>query len=126
MSSEANDTDAIYQRIRQREQAIKQPPQSLGTPSSQSHGGNLPNTILAVATIAFLLGGVFCLGAFIFLTGGLQGSWWATPQLGFFIAAWAFFHWGEFAVTAGWNLEKCTVDCKPQNSPSPSVELNHD
>jgi len=30
--------------------------------------------------------------------------------LGFFGAAWAGFHWGEFAVTAGWNLDKCSVD----------------
>ena len=27
------------------------------------------------------------------------------------MASWAVFHWAEFAVTAGWNLEKCSVDC---------------
>jgi hypothetical protein len=27
------------------------------------------------------------------------------------MASWALFHWAEFAVTAGWNLEKCSVDC---------------
>lgn len=36
--------------------------------------------------------------------------WWCTRQLGFFLAAWSAFHWGEFAVTAGWNREKCSVD----------------
>ena len=36
-----------------------------------------------------------------------------TYQLRFFIAAWSFFHWAEFAVTAGWNFEKCSVDCMP-------------
>jgi protein-S-isoprenylcysteine O-methyltransferase len=73
--------------------------------------GNLPNTPLVASTISFLLGSVFCLGLFTFLSGGL--SWWATYQLGFFVAAWAAFHWGEYAVTAGWNLEKCSVDCEP-------------
>ncbi|KNZ81540.1 Protein-S-isoprenylcysteine O-methyltransferase [Termitomyces sp. J132] len=44
----------------------------------------------------------------MFVNGGFDRYWWSTAQLGFFIAAWAGFHWGEFAVTAGWNLEKCT------------------
>jgi protein-S-isoprenylcysteine O-methyltransferase len=48
----------------------------------------------------------------VFFMGDFGGCWWATPQLGFFIAAWSGFHWGEFAVTAGWNLEKCSVDCE--------------
>lgn len=73
--------------------------------------GNLPNTPLAAATIAFLLGSVFCFGLLTFL-GGFSLWWWTTYQLGFFIAAWSAFHFGEFAVTAGWNLEKCSVECE--------------
>ncbi|KAF9226568.1 ICMT-domain-containing protein [Gyrodon lividus] len=72
--------------------------------------GNIPNTPLAASTISFLLGALFALGMALFLQGGLMAPWWATYQLGFFIAAWSGFHWGEFAVTAGWNLEKCSVD----------------
>src|SRR5690242_10860847 len=72
--------------------------------------GSIPNTLLAASTISFLLGGIFSLGLVTFLAGGFSSHWWLTYQLGFFIAAWSGFHWGEFAVTAGWNLEKCSVD----------------
>ncbi|KAF9247313.1 Isoprenylcysteine carboxyl methyltransferase family-domain-containing protein [Melanogaster broomeanus] len=72
--------------------------------------GNIPNTPLAASTISFLLGALFSLGVALFLQAGLVAPWWATYQLGFFVAAWSGFHWGEFAVTAGWNLEKCSVD----------------
>jgi protein-S-isoprenylcysteine O-methyltransferase len=63
-----------------------------------------------VSSIAFFLGVIFALGALTFVVGGFGLWWWSTYQLGFFVAAWAGFHWGEFAVTAGWNLEKCSVD----------------
>jgi protein-S-isoprenylcysteine O-methyltransferase len=72
--------------------------------------GKIPNTPLASSTIAFLLGGLFALGTYTFLFEP-SACWWMTYQLGYFIAAWAFFHWAEFAVTAGWNSEKCSVDC---------------
>lgn len=74
--------------------------------------GTLPNTLLAVAFISFVLGWIFTIGSIIFLAGGLHYFWWSTYQLGFFVAAWSAFHWGEFAVTAGWNREKCSVDCE--------------
>jgi protein-S-isoprenylcysteine O-methyltransferase len=74
-----------------------------------SHG-KIPNTPLASSTIAFLLGGLFALGTYTFLFNP-SSCWWMTYQSGYFIAAWAFFHWAEFAVTAGWNSEKCSVDC---------------
>ncbi|KAG6911201.1 hypothetical protein DXG01_003068 [Tephrocybe rancida] len=96
------------QRIKQREAAQKHPLQTI--PATHEPLGNIPNTPLAVSTIAFLLGGVFSVGLFMFANGGFGGYWWASAQLGFFVAAWAGFHWGEFAVTAGWNLEKCSVD----------------
>jgi protein-S-isoprenylcysteine O-methyltransferase len=74
--------------------------------------GNIPNTPAAVSTISFILGTIFSFGFLLFVTNVFDGSWWTTPQLGFFISAWSAFHWGEFVVTAGWNLEKCSVDCE--------------
>ncbi|KAH8118319.1 ICMT-domain-containing protein [Phellopilus nigrolimitatus] len=83
---------------------------------SQPHG-TIPNTPCAVSVISFLLGGVFFFSVLLFFSklGGLaqtvqEGWWWATSQLGFFLAAWSAFHWAEFAVTAGWNREKCSID----------------
>ena len=72
--------------------------------------GGLPNTPLTASIISFVLGCTFSLGVLTFFRGGF-GSWWNSYQLGFFVAAWSGFHWGEFAVTAGWNLEKCSIDC---------------
>ncbi|KAF9464445.1 Isoprenylcysteine carboxyl methyltransferase family-domain-containing protein [Collybia nuda] len=106
MSSETSDT--IQERIRQREALLTHPLSTI--PATHAPIGNIPNTPLAVSTIAFLLGGIFSLGALTFVVGGFSMPWWATYQLGFFVAAWATFHWGEFAITAGWNLEKCSVD----------------
>lgn len=82
-------------------------------PALEAHKprGNIPNTPLAAATISFLLGVTFALGFLTFLVGGFDSFWWATYRLGFFVASWAGFHWGEFAVTAGWNRDKCSVDC---------------
>lgn len=90
---------------------------------SQPHG-NIPNTPGAVSFISFVLGGIcfLSLSTFVskFVSSGVlhegvvnqAGWWWATPQLGFFLAAWSIFHWAEFAVTAGWNKENCSVDCE--------------
>lgn len=72
--------------------------------------GLIPNTLLAISTISLLLGGLFSLSFVTFCRGGYDGFWWSTYQLSFFAATWSLFHWGEFAVTAGWNREKCTVD----------------
>ncbi|EJD01223.1 ICMT-domain-containing protein [Fomitiporia mediterranea MF3/22] len=88
---------------------------------TQPHG-TIPNTPGAVSFISFILGGICFLSFSTFLSklaasGHLDqgvidqtGWWWATPQLGFFLAAWSIFHWGEFTVTAGWNRDKCSVD----------------
>ncbi|KAJ7129556.1 protein-s-isoprenylcysteine O-methyltransferase [Mycena epipterygia] len=86
------------------------PRHPLQTPPPPKYTGRIPNTPLSASLIAFLLGGVFALGTLTFAVGGFGGVWWATYQLGFFAAAWSGFHWGEFAVTAGWNFEKCSVD----------------
>ncbi|GLB33918.1 putative class VI-like SAM-binding methyltransferase superfamily, isoprenylcysteine carboxyl methyltransferase family protein [Lyophyllum shimeji] len=107
MASDA--TDSLEERIRQREGVIKHPLQTIPVATHPTIG-NIPNTPLAASVIAFLLGGLFSLGFLLFVIGGCNAYWWTNPQLGFFVAAWAAFHWGEFAVTAGWNLEKCSVD----------------
>jgi len=75
----------------------------------QPHG-NISNTPLAVSTISFILGFIFALGFSIFLSRDWNNIWFATYQLGFFVASWSAFHWGEFAVTAGWNRQKVSVD----------------
>ncbi|KAG6378682.1 Isoprenylcysteine carboxyl methyltransferase family-domain-containing protein [Boletus reticuloceps] len=99
--------DALERRIEERRN-LKHPLMTI--PVNVEPHGSIPNTPLAASTISFLLGGSFALGLFLFLQGGFSSPWWATHQLGFFVAAWSAFHWGEFAVTAGWNLEKCSVD----------------
>lgn len=78
-------------------------------PEAQPHG-NIPNTPLASSFIAFSLGIVFTLGSLLFALGGYPGSVWLTDRLGAYLAFWALFHWLEFAVTAGWNREKLSVD----------------
>jgi len=99
-------------RIAQREVAMAQShPLEMKTslPEYQTTGV-IPNTPLSVSTISFLLGIVFTIGFAIFYFGGRDGPFWCTSELGFFITTWAAFHWGEFAVTAGWNRPKCNVD----------------
>jgi protein-S-isoprenylcysteine O-methyltransferase len=78
--------------------------------------GNIPNTPLASSTISFLLGSAFIFGIFSAVSDIQNTARFLTYQLGSFIAAWAFFHWAEFAVTAGWNFEKCSVDCESFSS----------
>ncbi|KAF5387968.1 hypothetical protein D9615_000507 [Tricholomella constricta] len=107
MASDAQ--ESFEERIKQREAALKHPLQTIPV-ATHKPLGNIPNTPLAASTVAFLLGGLFSLGFLTFLVGGFNVYWWTSAQLGFFVAAWAGFHWGEFAVTAGWNLEKCSVD----------------
>lgn len=98
----------------------RNPLETVPTQAHESPHGNIPNTPLSVATVAAGLAIVFTLGAGLFISGGVTGSWWATYHLGFFMAAWSFFHWAEFAVTAGWNREKLSVDCK-----YPIIPLNN-
>jgi hypothetical protein len=94
------------------------------------HKGRIPNTPLASATISFLLGSIFALAvrallvniglsAAIFdlvkagkVAGGTIAFNRPLVQLSFFITTWAVFHWGEFAVTAGWNRARASVDCE--------------
>jgi len=82
-------------------------------PSSPAHTphGDIPNTPLVASTIAFFLGVIFALGLPArLLIGETSMFWWYTYPLAFFVSAWSAFHWLEFAVTAGWNREKCSVD----------------
>ncbi|KAI0004889.1 protein-s-isoprenylcysteine O-methyltransferase [Russula compacta] len=101
--------DTLEQRLRERE---------LHNPPTQPHG-SIPNTPLAVSTISFFLGFIFALGFSIFWGSGLASFWFTTYQLGFFVASWSAFHWGEFAVTAGWNREKVSVDSFLLNNGQP-------
>ncbi|KAF9055419.1 ICMT-domain-containing protein [Hymenopellis radicata] len=101
--------DRANETMAQRETLVSHPLSTIPTQVRAPKEG-IPNTPLAAATVSFLLGSVFSLGALTFLIGGFDSNWWSTYQLGFFVAAWAAFHWAEFAVTAGWNLEKCSVD----------------
>jgi protein-S-isoprenylcysteine O-methyltransferase len=71
------------------------------------HQGALPNTLCTVSTLSALLGAGFAFSLATLLLGTRE--WW---HLSFFFASWCFFHWAEFAVTAGWNEEKCSVDCE--------------
>ncbi|KAI9574715.1 Isoprenylcysteine carboxyl methyltransferase family-domain-containing protein [Boletus coccyginus] len=98
----------VFERRLQAHRDLRHP--LMTNPANIELQGSIPNTPLAASTISFLLGGSFALGFSLFLQGGFSSPWWATYQLGFFVAAWSAFHWGEFAVTAGWNLEKCSVD----------------
>lgn len=106
------DTDGFDERLRHRTMAKSHPLDTIPTDTSLRPRGAIPNTPLAVSAVSFLLGSIFALGFLTFAVGGFQRFWWSTYELGFFVASWAVFHWGEFAVTAGWNKDKCSVDCE--------------
>ncbi|KAF5390586.1 hypothetical protein D9757_002696 [Collybiopsis confluens] len=99
---------SLENRLRQRQHLQSHPLSTIPSVDVRT-SANIPNTPLAAAAVAFLLGSVFCFGLLIFLRA-FTSFWWTNYQLGFFVAAWSTFHFGEFAVTAGWNLEKCSVD----------------
>jgi protein-S-isoprenylcysteine O-methyltransferase len=104
---------AVINNLGDSDGAINSPPSQhpLSTNSTFAKAdGGIPNTPLAVTAISFVLGTVFFAGVTIAIYGPILNYWWSTFQLGFFVAAWALFHWLEFGVTAGWNLEKCSVD----------------
>lgn len=116
----ATDPDSpagLEARLAEREAKLNSsPPEPAGPLNLKPSAGyephsKIPNTLLAVSTISFLLGCVFSI-AFVQFSTGTFRLWWATYRLAFFVAAWSAFHWGEFAVTAGWNRHKCSVDCE--------------
>jgi len=114
MSSDPDAPDGFDARLSQRakvkDNRLQNPLEMNDVKAGQYYGGKLANTPLVVSIISFLLGGVCLLGCSLFVTGGYSGFWWSTWQLGFFVQTWAFFHWAEFAVTAGWNRARCNVD----------------
>jgi protein-S-isoprenylcysteine O-methyltransferase len=110
MADDGHD-NRIEAQMRRRFEAKRHPLETVPLPGQAQAHRTIPNTPLVASLISFLLGCVCTLGTITFFWGG-AGWWWATHQLGFFFAAWSAFHWGEFAVTAGWNLEKCSVDCE--------------
>lgn len=110
---QSTDTPDSFEARLQQRATIQSNPLST-EPSNVLHTpqGKIPNTPLAAATISFILGSVFSLALFSCILGGFKILSEPYYQLGFFVAAWTAFHWAEFAVTAGWNLEKCSVDCE--------------
>lgn len=104
--------NGFEQRLRQRQTQLNNPLNTIPQNKAYAPHGSIPNTPLAASTISFLLGITFSPALISFILGALGLV--STPyyQLGFFVATWTAFHWGEFAVTAGWNLEKCSVDCE--------------
>ncbi len=127
-ASTEEEVDGFEQRLRQRmaTDAIQSHPLNT-VPKDASHSprGVIPNTPLSVATISFLLGSLFSFGVFLFVTNGFGLYWWSTYQLGYFLAAWSAFHWGEFAVAAGWNRDKCSVDCESTHISRPVRTLTY-
>lgn len=111
-ASTEQEVDGFEQRLHQRMVTQSHPLSTVPKDTSHLPRGVIPNTPLSVATISFLLGSLFSFGVLLFVTNGYGLYWWATYQLGYFLAAWSAFHWGEFAVTAGWNSDKCSVDCE--------------
>ena len=103
--------DAFEQRLQDREHLRNRPLEMVPDQAARQPHGGIPNTPLAISIISLLLGTTFALGSLTFLCGGFSAFWFATYQVGFFVASWSAFHWGEFAVTAGWNREKVSVDC---------------
>jgi protein-S-isoprenylcysteine O-methyltransferase len=108
----ASDVELERFEAKMRQRAASKPLETVPEPGQVQPHGNIPNTPLAASLISFLLGGLFTGSLIMFLLDGLGGYWWTRYQLGFYLAAWSAFHWGEFAVTAGWNREKCSVDCE--------------
>jgi len=97
--------------VRARAQHQRNTLETIPTSPAHTPHGDLPNTPLMASAIAFALGTIFALGLPArLLTGAQQTLWWNTYPLAFFASVWAAFHWLEFAITAGWNREKCTVD----------------
>lgn len=113
MPPASGEVDGFEERLRQRAAQATQAHALDTVPANPGlrPRGKIPNTPLAASTISFVLGSLFTLGSITFASGGIDRFWWSTYQLGFYIAAWAAFHWGEFAVTAGWNRDKCSIDC---------------
>jgi protein-S-isoprenylcysteine O-methyltransferase len=104
-------SDSFERRLHERVLLRSNPLETIPDLNAGQPHGSIPNTPLAVSTISFLLGSIFAIGFLTFLSRGFDDFWFATYQLGFFVAAWSAFHWGEFAVTAGWNRQKVSVDC---------------
>lgn len=111
-ASSEPEVDGFEQRLRQRLAVQPNPLETVPVDAAHQPRGLIPNTPLSVSLVSFLLGSLFSFGLLLLVTDGYGRYWWTTYQLGFFLAVWSAFHWGEFAVTAGWNREKCSVDCE--------------
>lgn len=108
-TSAVNGVGNLEDRAQQR---VRPLPNALETiPSANHHRGKIPNTPAASAVTAFCLGGLFSFGLYTAVLDINSRPLHVPYQLGLYLAAWAFFHWAEFTVTAAWNLEKCSIDC---------------
>lgn len=110
MASEEGLEKRPRQRLPEQDNAMRHGLETVPAIGEVAPRGTLPNTPLCASLISFLLGGCVATGVVMFLLGGFAGQWWATQQLGFYLAAWGLFHWAEFATTAGWNRDKLSVD----------------
>lgn len=91
--------------------------ETIPTDSANAYKGKvIPNTPLGASVVSVCLAITFTLGLLLFFRGpavfgsGFEDERWR--PLGFFLASWAAFHWGEYAVAAGWNRARCSVDCE--------------
>lgn len=93
---------------------IMDPLDTVPTKSPLPPNERIPNTLVAVSLIAFLLGCAFNFSFSVFTMGllGFRSMEWV--QLGWYGMTISLFHLAEFVVTAGWNRDKCSVDCKFQ------------
>ena len=107
-----SEDDSFERRVRRRAAAKASPLDTVPADPAHQPRGLIANTPLSVSLISFLLGSLFSFGLLLFFTNGYGLYWWSTYQLGFFLAVWSMFHWAEFGVTAGWNRDKCSVDCE--------------
>lgn len=100
------------QHIQQTEPAAQLLPKA----TQYSLRGGLPNTPLAVSFISAILGGILCSSLVLAVQPTVKeyfgsGGWtWARPQLGVYLACMGLFHLCEFWTTAGWNVQKLSVD----------------
>jgi hypothetical protein len=124
-TSQSEVPDGFEERLRQRG-AAQQPGEPLSMKFPERYFNShqvIPNTLLAAVMISFLLGGVFFWALGLVLSGSDARWWWTTSQLGIFVAAWAAFHFAEFATTAGWNRAVCTIDCESVKTRSCLIPL---
>jgi len=108
-ASQPEPPEGLEARLGQRQHAQAALERNRVSRAFQQHG-LIPNSLFSISIVSFLLGGLFVVSFAACCVASSVGVWWATYQFFFLTAAWALFHWLEFAVTAGWNPSKASVD----------------